>query len=108
MSKKLYVGNLSYQVDDEVLREAFAKIGEVQSARVIKDAETGRSRGFGFVEMADADAEKAITQLNGTNLLDRAIIVSEAKPQAERGGRGGGRGPSRGGFDRSGRGGFNR
>ena len=95
MAKKLYVGNLSYNTHDEDLREAFGKIGEVLSAKIITDAATGRSKGFGFVEMAsDEDGEKAIANLNGTALKERTINVSEARPQTERsrGGRSGGRG----------------
>ncbi|MDA8087527.1 MAG: RNA-binding protein [Nitrospiraceae bacterium] len=93
MSKKLYVGNLSYAVTEDELREAFAKFGEVQSVRIIRDEATGRPRGFGFVEMtADEDAQKAITGLDGADLLGRPIKVSEARPQAGRGRTGGGRG----------------
>lgn len=104
MSKKLYVGNLSYGVSEEDLSEAFAKVGEVLSAKIITDPETGRSRGFGFVEMAnDEDAEKAIASLDGTVLNDRTIVVKEARPKPERGGRpggggGGGRGGKRGNY----------
>lgn len=103
MAKKLYVGNLSYSLTEEDLREAFGKIGEVLSAKIITDAATGRSKGFGFVEMAsDEDGEKAIANLNGTTLKERTINVSEARPQTERsrGGRSGGRGE----YDRGGRG----
>lgn len=107
MAKKLYVGNLSYSVTEEGLREVFAPIGEVLSAKIITDAATGRSKGFGFVEMAsDEDADKAIATLNGTNLMDRAMNVSEARPQRERSdrGRSGGFGGGGGrGFDRGGR-----
>lgn len=89
MPKKIYVGNLPYKVDEETLREAFAKNGEVRSVRIITDAITGRSKGFGFVEMASEDeGEKAISSLNGTTLFDRTLTVSEARPQAEKGGRG--------------------
>lgn len=105
MAKKLYVGNLSYSTSEDELREAFGKIGEVLSVKIITDAATGRSKGFGFVEMAsDEDGEKAISTLNGTTLKDRAMNVSEARPQTERsrGGRGGGRGSRD--FDRGGRG----
>lgn len=85
MAKKIYAGNLPYSVDEDSLRELFAKIGEVQSVRLIKDNATGRSKGFGFVEMAsDEDAEKAIASLNNTMLMDRTIAVSEARPQTER------------------------
>jgi len=103
MAKKLYVGNLSYNMTEDDMRETFGKIGEVLSAKIITDSETGRSKGFGFVEMAnDEDGDKAITSLNGSSLLDRTITVSEARPQKERsksgfGGGGGGRGRSGGG-----------
>jgi RNA recognition motif-containing protein len=119
MAKKLYVGNLSYNITEDGIRDVFAPLGEVQSVKIITDAATGRSKGFGFVEMAnDEDADKAIASLNGTTVMDRAINVSEARPQTERGGRGGrpggggpggGRGGARGGFDRGGdRGGRNK
>jgi RNA recognition motif-containing protein len=109
MAKKLYVGNLSYTMTEEDLKNVFTPIGEVQSVKIITDAGTGRSKGFGFVEMTnDEDGDKAITSLNGTNIMDRAINVSEARPQTERGGRGGRPGGGRGGqrgFDRGGSGG---
>lgn len=91
MPKKLYVGNLPYKADEEALKNAFSAMGEVVSVRVLTD-ETGRSKGFGFVEMAnDAEAEKAIASLNGSDMLGRAIVVNEARPQTEkRGGPGGG------------------
>ena len=99
MAKRIYVGNLPYQADEEALRTAFAAIGEVRSVRIITD-DTGRSKGFGFVEMAsDEDAGKAIEALNGTSLMGRNIVVNEARPQAERGraGRPGRQGKSFGG-----------
>lgn len=106
MAKKLYVGNLSYQMTEDALRDIFTPKGEVLSVKIITDAGTGRSKGFGFVEMAsDEDADKAIAELNGTTVQDRAINVSEARPQTERGGRPGGGGGGRGGqrgFDRGG------
>ncbi len=106
MAKKLYVGNLSYNISEEELKNVFTPIGEVQSCKIITDAATGRSKGFGFVEMTnDADADKAIATLNGTMVMDRALNVSEARPQTERGGRGGRPGGGRGGFDRGGSGG---
>ncbi|MDP2168284.1 MAG: RNA-binding protein [Thermodesulfovibrionales bacterium] len=110
MSKKLYVGNLSYNVDEESLREMFAKIGEVQSVKIITDVATGRSKGFGFVEMtSDEDSKKAIDTLNGTSLMERNITVSEARPQTEKGGQRGGRGSGPGGgFGRGGGGGRQR
>lgn len=100
MAKKLYVGNLSYSTHDEDLREAFSKIGEVLSATLIVDQATGRSKGFGFVEMAsDEDAAKAISTMNGTLFMDRTITVNEARPKTERGGSGYGGGRSdRGGY----------
>ena len=100
MAKKLYVGNLSYSTTEDDLRETFSKVGEVLSAKVITDRDTGRSKGFGFVEMAiDEDGDKAISTLNGTTVMDRTITVSEARPQKERSGSGfgGGRGRSGGG-----------
>lgn len=99
MSKKIYVGNLPYKADEESLKEAFSSFGEIMSVRIITD-ETGRSKGFGFVEMSsDEDATKAITALNGTDMLGRNIIVNEARPQTERrGGPGGGPGGGRGGM----------
>lgn len=97
MAKKLYVGNLPYSVDDEALHQHFAQFGAVDSAKVIMDRETGRSKGFGFVEMADdSAADQAIERGNGVELNGRAINVSEARPQAPREGGGGG-GPRRGG-----------
>jgi len=97
MAKKLYVGNLSYNTHEEDLRDAFSKIGEVLSATLIVDQTNGRSKGFGFVEMAsDEDAEKAISTMNGTMFMDRTITVNEAKPKTERSGSSG-RG-SRGGY----------
>ncbi len=101
MAKKLYVGNLSYNTHDEDLREAFSKIGEVLSVTLIVDQATGRSKGFGFVEMAsDEDAEKAISTMNGTQLMDRTITVNEARPKTEgkRSGFGGGGRGKRGGY----------
>lgn len=96
MAKKLYVGNLPYSVDDEALHNHFAQFGAVDSAKVIMDRETGRSKGFGFVEMADdSAADTAIERANGIELNGRAINVSEARPQAPREGGGG---PRRGGF----------
>ncbi|HEX9019834.1 MAG TPA: RNA-binding protein [Nitrospirota bacterium] len=104
MAKKLYVGNLSYKITEEELKNVFTPLGEVQSVKIITDAATGRSKGFGFIEMAnDEDADKAIASVNGTTVMERAINVSEARPQTGRGGRpGGGRG-GRQGFDRGGR-----
>lgn len=106
MAKKLYIGNLPYSVDDEALHSKFAEFGEVQSAKVITDRETGRSKGFGFVEMSnDNDADSAIEKLNGAEFMGRAMNVSEARPQAPREGGGGRGGGGRGGFGGGGRGG---
>ena len=100
MGNKLYVGNLSYNVRDEDLQQAFAQYGNVSSAKVMMDRDTGRSKGFGFVEMGtDAEAQAAINGMNGQSLDGRAIVVNEARPREERpGGFGGGGGrPSGGG-----------
>jgi len=100
---RIFVGNLSFSCDDETLHLHFAAIGEVFSARVMSDRETGRSRGFGFVEMADADqARSAIEQLDGQEIDGRRISVSEARPPQNSGGGGGNRG---GGGGRGGHGG---
>lgn len=102
MGKKLYVGNLSYSVTDQELQEMFSAHGTVESAQVITDRETGRSKGFGFVEMStDEEAQTAIAALNGQENGGRALTVNEARPKEDRGGRPGGGGGSRGG-----RGGF--
>ena len=85
MGKKLYVGNLPYSVNDQKLNEIFSAVGEVTSAKVITDYDSGRSKGFGFVEMAnDDDAKKAITQLDGKDFDGRAIKVNEARPKEDR------------------------
>jgi cold-inducible RNA-binding protein len=100
------VGNLPYSATEASLRELFAPLGEVSSVSIITDRDSGRSKGFGFVEMAtDAAAQQAISQLNGKNLDDRAITVAEARPQTDRGGNRGSFGGGRGGFG-GGRGGF--
>ncbi len=92
MAKKLYVGNLSYDTTSESLRAAFEAVGQVATADVISDRYSGRSRGFGFVEMSsDEDANKAIEQLNGTSLDGRTITVAEARPRENRSDRDGGR-----------------
>jgi RNA recognition motif-containing protein len=106
MGKKLYVGNLSYSVDSSMLQELFSQHGSVQSAEVIADRDTGRSKGFGFVEMgADEEAQNAIQALNGQQFEGRALTVNEAKPKEPRSGGFGGGGGGRGGFG-GGRGGF--
>lgn len=85
MSKKLYVGNLPYSANDQSLNDAFSECGSVQSAKVIMDRDSGRSKGFAFVEMStDSEAAAAITRFNGTQMDGRAMNVSEAKPQAPR------------------------
>lgn len=117
MSTKLYVGNLPYTCDDQALQDAFSQFGEVVSARVITDRATGRSKGFGFVEMSEAgSATRAIEELNGQDFMGRNVNVSEARPQEDRprtgggGGRrfGGGGGGSRPGGPRGGGGGGGR
>ncbi len=91
MGRKLYVGNLPYSTDQQALTETFSQCGTVDSANVITDRDTGRSRGFGFVEMSsDGEAQKAIQELNGAQVDGRAIVVNEAKPRAPRQGGGGG------------------
>jgi len=111
MATKLYVGNLSYTTNDDQLKEVFSQAGEVTSANVIIDKMSGRSRGFGFVEMADdASAQKAVEMFNGYKLDDRELTVNEARPQTDRprggGGFGGGRGGRTGGGFGGGRGGY--
>jgi RNA recognition motif-containing protein len=95
MGKKLYVGSISFNATEDALRELFSSIGEVDSVKVITDQDTGRSKGFGFIEMSsEEDAKKAIEQLNGKTFMERALIVNEARPQQprEKRGFGGGRG----------------
>jgi cold-inducible RNA-binding protein len=93
MSVKLYVGNLSFSTTSEELQQLFAQVGTVESATVVEDRDTGRSRGFGFVEMASKEeGEKAIEQFNGTDLNGRNLTVNEARPREDRSSRGGGRG----------------
>src|ERR671916_3517309 len=103
MSIKLYVGNLSFQTSSEDLRELFSQAGTVESASVVEDRDTGRSRGFGFVEMATREeGEAAIQQFNGKEFGGRALTVNEARPREDRGG---GRGGFGGGGNRGGGGG---
>jgi hypothetical protein len=115
MGNKLYVGNLAYSVRDEDLNDAFSQFGAVSSAKVMMDRETGRSKGFGFVEMgSDPEAQAAINGLNGQPIGGRAIVVNEARPREERpggfrspyGGGGAGGGGAGGGGGRSGGGGY--
>ncbi len=99
MGNKLYVGNLAYSVRDESLQQAFGEFGTVTSAKVMMDRDTGRSKGFGFVEMgSDAEAQAAINGMNGQPLEGRAIVVNEARPREERPGGYGGGGGGRGGY----------
>ena len=103
MNKKLYVGNLPYSITESALRELFAQAGEVSTVSIITDRDTGRAKGFAFVEMAtDEAAVNAIKQINGKTLDERNITVAEARPQAPRGDFGGGRG----GYGGGNRGGF--
>ena len=108
MGNKLYVGNLAYSVRDDSLQQAFSQFGSVTSAKVMMDRDTGRSKGFGFVEMgSDPEAQAAINGMNGQNLEGRAIVVNEARPREERpGGFGGGGGRSGGGGFGGGGGGY--
>ncbi|HWS55936.1 MAG TPA: RNA-binding protein [Pyrinomonadaceae bacterium] len=97
MSMKLYVGNLAFQTSSSDLQELFGQAGTVESASVVEDRDTGRSRGFGFVEMSSKEeGEAAISQFNGKEVNGRSLTVNEAKPREDRGNRGGGGG--RGGF----------
>jgi RNA recognition motif-containing protein len=107
VAKKLYVGNLSYDTSDSKLQELFEEFGTVQSAQVIMDRDTGRSKGFGFVEMgSDEEAKAAINGLNGKEVGGRALTVNEARPREDRGRSGGGGG--RGGYGGGGGGGRDR
>ena len=110
MGNKLYVGNLAYSVRDDDLQQAFAQFGTVSSAKVMMDRDTGRSKGFGFVEMgSDAEAQSAINGMNGQALDGRALVVNEARPREERPGGfggGGGRSGGGGGFGGGGGGGY--
>jgi RNA recognition motif-containing protein len=109
MGSKIYVGNLPFSATSDSLNEMFAKFGTVESAKIVMDRDTGRSKGFGFVEMSSADeAATAIEKLNGQDHGGRSLVVNEARPMEPRTGGfggGGGRGGDRGG-DRGGRGGF--
>jgi RNA recognition motif-containing protein len=103
---KLYVGNLSFQTSNEELQALFGQAGTVESASIVEDRDTGRSRGFGFVEMSSKEeGEAAIAQFNGKEVNGRSLTVNEAKPRENRGGGGGGRGGFGGGGGRGGYGG---
>ena len=105
MSKRIYVGNLSFQTTENDISDLFGQVGEVESANIITDRDTGRSKGFGFVEMGNEDADKAIAQFNGAELNGRSITVNEARPREDRGGNRGGGSYGRGaGGGRGGRG----
>ena len=116
MSKRIYVGNLSFSTTEQDLSNLFSEVGTVESTQIITDRDTGRSKGFAFVEMNEADAEQAINRFNGFELGGRALTVNEARPREERGGGGrgggggfrGGRGGGGGGGGRGGGGGYNR
>jgi RNA recognition motif-containing protein len=105
MSKRIYVGNLSYQTTESDLTNLFEQAGQVESVNIITDRDTGRSKGFAFVEMAGDEADKAIAQFNGAEVNGRALTVNEARPREERSG-GGGRGGYGGGRNSGGRGGY--
>jgi RNA recognition motif-containing protein len=107
VAKKLYVGNLSYDMTDNELQTMFEQFGQVQSVQIIMDRDTGRSKGFGFVEMSNPqEAQAAIDGLHGKEVNGRALTVNEARPREERGPRGGGFGGGRGGGGGGGRGGY--
>ena len=104
MAKKIYVGNMPFSTTEEEIRTLFGEAGPVTSVSVITDRFTGRSRGFAFVEMGDAEADKAVQMLNGRKIGDRALVVNEARPMGERKpGGGGGGGGFRGGGGGGGR-----
>jgi cold-inducible RNA-binding protein len=100
LSKKLFVGNLSFQTTENDITDAFARFGAVEAVSIITDRDTGRSKGFGFVTMSEEDAEKAISQMNGSQLNGRALTVNEAKPMVKRDFGGGGRNSGGGGRHR--------
>ena len=100
MSKKLFVGNLSFQTTENDLTDAFSQYGAVEAVTIITDRDTGRSKGFGFVTMTEEDADKAAAGLNGKEFSGRALTVNEAKPMVKRDFGGGDRGGNRGGRGR--------
>ena len=112
MGKRLYVGSLPFETTEDQLHSMFTAFGTVESAKLITDRDTGRAKGFGFVEMStDAEAQEAIKKLNSSTVGTRQIVVNEARPQADRGPRGfggGGGGGSRGGYGGGGNRGYNR
>jgi len=98
--KSIFVGNLPWSATDDELKQKFSEFGNVLSARIVTDKFSGKSRGFGFVDMEDADAQKAIAGMNGQKWGDRDLTVNEARPKSDRGGGGGGGGGGRRSFDR--------
>ena len=109
MAKNIYVGNLSWEATADDLLRLFERFGGVTRAQVVMDRETGRSRGFGFVEMADdGESTKAVAELNGTEFMSRTLTVNEARPREEGGSGGGGSGGGRGGYGGGGGGGGGR
>src|SRR5215468_4129724 len=109
MGKRLYVGNLPFSATDETLMQMFQQAGQVESARIVTDRDTGRNKGFGFVEMStEQEAAGAISKFNGADFEGRSLTVNEARPMAPREGGGGGRGFGGGGRDRGKRGGGGR
>ena len=109
MGKKLFVGNLPFSATDQILVDTFSQCGTVESAKIITDRDTGRSKGFGFVEMStDAEATDAIAKFNGADYSGRAMTVNEARPMAPRENRGGAGAGGGFGGDRGGRGGYGR
>ena len=106
MAKRIYVGNLSYQTTENDLTNLFEQVGQVESVNIITDRDTGRSKGFAFVEMSNEDAEKAIAQFNGAEVNGRALTVNEARPREDRSGGRGGYGGNRNSGGRGGRGGY--
>jgi len=103
MGKKLYVGNLPFSATDQILNDTFTQCGKVESAKIITDRDSGRSKGFGFVEMStETEAQLAISKLNGADYDGRAMTVNEAKPMVPRENRGGGGGGFGGGGNRGG------
>ena len=106
MSKRIYVGNLSYQTTETDLTNLFEQAGQVESVNIITDRDTGRSKGFAFVEMDSEIADKAIAQFNGTEINGRTLVVNEARPREERSGGRGSYGGGRKSNGRGGRGGY--
>ena len=100
MAKRIYVGNLSYQTTENDLRILFGQVGQVDSVNIITDRNTGQSKGFGFVEMSNDEADEAITRFNGTEVNGRALTVNEARPREDRSGNRSGFGARNGNLNR--------